>query len=237
MEEGGDKTMPAVLRTRIGDNKPEANASPEFAESTDTRTIASGPAAGRAIGSRVSATDADGDVLTYKPQGRDADKFELDAATAQVRTMEALDYEEQDTCTVPVSVHDRFNEAYEPSESIDDTISIIITVTPPRPSCRTSTGSGPPPNRPPEFSDGDTTNRPVVQSAESGDDGDRPFAANDPSGSPLISIQPPGNCGPRQPWTLKQGPAIPLKSRLRMARIPPEQPTPHGTTRSRLPSQ
>ena len=70
MEEGGDKTMPAVLRTRIGDTRPEANASPEFAESTDTRTIASGPAAGRAIGSRVSATDADGDVLTYKPQGQ-----------------------------------------------------------------------------------------------------------------------------------------------------------------------
>ena len=54
-------------------------------------------------------------------------KFELDAATGQMRAMEALDYEEQDTCTVPVSVHDRFNEAYEPSESIDDTISIVIT--------------------------------------------------------------------------------------------------------------
>ena len=194
---------------------------------------ASGTAAGRAIGSRMAATNADGDVLTYKPRGRDADKFELDAATGQVRAMEALDYEEQDTCTVSVSVHDRFNEAYGPSEPIDDTISIVITVTPPlRPSRRTSTGIGPPPNRTPEFSDGDATNRPVVQSAESGADGDRPFAANDPSGSPLISIQPPDNCGPRLHWTLKQGPATPWKSWLRMARAPAEEPTPHWTTRS-----
>ena len=117
-----EKTVTAVLRTRIGDTKPEANTQPEFAESTDTRNIASGAAAGRSIGARVSATDADGDVLTYMLRGGAADKFDIDAATGQLRTKAALDYEEEDTYTVSVSVHDGFDALYRPSASIDDTI-------------------------------------------------------------------------------------------------------------------
>ena len=164
--------MTAVLRTRIGDTKPEANTQPEFAESTDTRTIASGAAAGRSIGARVSATDADGDVLTYMLRGGDPDQFDIDTATGQLRTKAALDYEVEDTYTVSVSVHDGFDALYRPSASIDDTISIIITVTPPPPLRRRVHRSTPdddtPPNRPAEFSDGETTNRSEVQSAESG---------------------------------------------------------------------
>ena len=184
-----EKTVTAVLRTRIGDTKPEANTQPEFAESTDTRTIASGAAAGRSIGARVSATDADGDVLTYMLRGGAADKFDIDAATGQLRTKAALDYEVEDTYTVSVSVHDGFDALYRPSASIDDTILIIITVTPPPPPRRrvrrSTPDDDPPPNRPAEFSDGETTNRSVVQSAETGTAVGRPVAASDPDGDTL----------------------------------------------------
>ena len=195
-----EKTASAALRSRIGDTRPETNASPEFAESTDTRTIASGTVARRAIGSRVSATDAERDVLTYKLRGRGADKFDIDTATGQLYTKAALDYLEQDTYTLSVSVHDGFNAEYEPSESIDDSISIIITVTPPPPPRRTTRRTPTPiaptpststddsdstPNRPAEFSDGDTTNRSVVQTAESGTNVGRPVAASDPDGDSL----------------------------------------------------
>ena len=193
-----EKTATAVLRTRIGDTRPEMNAQPEFTvpnsdESPegrfDTRTITSGAVAGRSIGARVRAIDTDGDVLTYMLRGGDADQFGIDTATGQLRTKAALDYQEEDSYTVSVSVHDGFDALYRPSASIDDTISIIITVTPPPPPRRRVRRSTPdddtPPNRPAEFSDGETTNRSVVQSAEAGTAVGRPVAASDPDGNTL----------------------------------------------------
>ena len=206
------ETATAALRTRIRDTSPGVNTQPEFTVPTaeelpdahfDTRTITSGPTAGRSIGSRVSARDAEGDVLTYMLRGREAEKFDIDAATGQIRTREALDYREQDTYTLSVSVHDGFDVTYRPSASIDDTISIIITVLPPppprrtvrrsttvdtppnRPLVRRSATDDTPPNRPAEFSDGDTTNRSVVQGVESGTSIGRPVAASDPDGDSL----------------------------------------------------
>ncbi len=192
-----DKTATAVLRARIGDTRPEANTQPEFTvpESEeapdsrfDTRTITSGAVARRNIGSRVRATDKDGDVLTYMLRGRDAHKFDFDSTTGQIRTKEALDYLVQDTYTLSVSVHDGFDATYRPSASIDDTISIIITVLPPPPPprrVRRTTTDDTPPNRPPEFADGETTNRSVVQGTETGIDFGRPVTASDPDGDTL----------------------------------------------------
>ena len=199
MQDDPDKTVTAVLRTRIGDTRPEMNAQPEFTlpksdESRegrfDTRTIRSGSVVGRNIGSRVSARDDDGDVLTYMLRGRGADKFEIDPETGQIRTKAALGYLDQDTYTLSVSVHDGFDAIYRPSKSIDDTISIIITVLPPPPQprrsvTRTTTDDDGTPNRPAEFSDGETTNRAVVHTAEPGANVGRPVAASDPDGDSL----------------------------------------------------
>ena len=156
-----EKTVTASLRTSILDTSPGVNTQPYFTVPTaeellgahfDTRTITSGPVAGRNIGARPSARDAEGDVLTYMLRGRDAAKFELDTATGQIRTKEALDYEKQDTYTLSVSLHDGFDAYYRPSASIDDTISTIITVTEPPPQRRRgrrSTTDDTPLNRPP----------------------------------------------------------------------------------------
>ena len=191
------ETVLAILRAPIGDTSPGVNTQPQFNVPTaeelpgahfDTRTITSGPVAGRSIGARVCARDAEGDVLTYALRGRNADKFEIDPATGQNRTREALDYREQDTYTLSVSVHDGFDVYYRPSASIDDTISIIVTVTePPQPRrrVRRSTTDDTPPNRPHEFSDGETTNRSVVHDAEAVTDIGRTVTASDPDGDTL----------------------------------------------------
>ena len=191
------ETVTAILRAPIRDTSPGVNTQPRFTVPTaeelpeahfDTRTITSGAVSGRSIGSRVSARDGDGDILTYMLRGRDADKFELDPANGQIRTRKALDYLEQDTYTLSVSVHDGFDATYQPSASIDDTISIIITVLPPPPPRRTvrrSTTDDTPSNRPAEFSDGETTNRSVAQDAEAGNSIGRPVAASDPDGDML----------------------------------------------------
>ncbi len=191
------ETATSVLRSPIRDNSPGVNTQPQFTVPTaeelpeahfDTRTIISGAVSGRNIGSRVRATDDDDDLLTYALRGRDADKFELDPATGQIRAKAALDSLEPDTYTLSVSVHDGFDVYYRPSESIDDTISIIITVLPPPPPRRTvrrTTTDDTPPNRPAEFSDGETTNRSVAQGAEAGTSIGRPVAASDPDGDTL----------------------------------------------------
>ena len=183
-EEDEDKTVTAVLRTRIGDTRPDSNTQPQFTLPKsdepregrfDTRTIRSGPVAGRNIGSRVLAKDDDGDVLTYMLRGRHADKFEIDPENGQIRTKAALDYLDQDIYTLSVSVHDGFDALYRPSASFDDTISIIITVLPSPPPPRrsvasTTTDDDGTSNRPAEFPGGETTNRAVVHTAEPGAD-------------------------------------------------------------------
>ena len=127
---GSNKTASAVLRARIGDIRPAANAVPEFEEDPVTRTIGQGPAAGRAIGAPVRAIDPDtDDVLTYSLSGTDADDFDIDAASGQLRTKAVLDPLVEDTYTVTVSVHDGFDSSYNPSQSVDDSVAVTITVT------------------------------------------------------------------------------------------------------------
>ena len=81
------------------------NEAPTFAGSNQ-RSVAENTPVGRPIGAPVSATDADGDTLTYALAGEDASAFALDADSGQVRTKAALDYEAQTTYAVVVEVSD-----------------------------------------------------------------------------------------------------------------------------------
>ena len=150
-DRGSGKTAEAVLSGRIGsvDDRPTDNTAPEFAETTGTRSIGQGTAAGRSIGARVRATDPDaGDILIYSLSGTDADAFDIDPATGQLRTKAVLDYDPdpqaENTNTVTVNVHDGFDNAYGPSTNTDATIDVTITVTrvtrrPPSPPSQPST--------------------------------------------------------------------------------------------------
>ena len=92
------------------DKQPEllelvVNEGPKFAES-NRRSVAENTPAGQPLGAPVSATDGDGDVLTYSLAGEDAASFALDADSGQVRTLAALDYESRTTYAVVVEVSD-----------------------------------------------------------------------------------------------------------------------------------
>ena len=127
---GSGKTAEALLSVRIAGSadRPAANQAPAFDEATTTRAIGQGPRAGRPIGAAVRATDPDrDDILFYSLlAGQDADKFEIDPATGQLRTKAVLD---PGTYTVTVSVHDGFDPSYGPSISDDASIEVTITVT------------------------------------------------------------------------------------------------------------
>ena len=89
----------------LGTGRTDANTAPTFAEGGD-RSVAENTPSGQAIGAPVSATDADGDALTYTLSGVDADAFALDADSGQVQTLAALDYESRTTYAVVVAVSD-----------------------------------------------------------------------------------------------------------------------------------
>ena len=127
---GSNKEASAVLTARVGETRPATNNPPEFPDTATTRSVGQGTAAGRNIGAPVAATDIDADdILTYTLDGTDADSFDIDPATGQLKTRAVLDPAEKDTYSVSVSVHDGFDATYIPSTTQDDTIEVTITVT------------------------------------------------------------------------------------------------------------
>ena len=115
-------------------------ADPEFAGTTDSRTVPENTPPGVNIGDPVSATDGDedgagnddiefGDTLTYSHSGTDAASFDIDASTGQLITKAPLDFENPSGGTgsddndymVTVTVKD--------SSGASDTQDVTITVT------------------------------------------------------------------------------------------------------------
>ena len=79
-----------------------ANASPDFPDVTDTRTVPESTAVGDPVGAPVTATDADDadkDRLTYElvkvaaPNDGDDEFFDIDMATGQITVAQNLDYD------------------------------------------------------------------------------------------------------------------------------------------------
>ena len=77
---------------------------PQFAAvESGTRSVAENTAAGQSFGDPVAATDPDGATLAYTLGGVDAESFGIVAATGQLQTEAALDYEARSSYTVEVT--------------------------------------------------------------------------------------------------------------------------------------
>ena len=138
---GSNQSAMAALGTRIGAVRPSSNADPAFDDSEVPRSVGQGSKAGRPVGAPVGASDPDpDDILTYSLGGPDADNFDIDPETGQIRTKGVLDPDVQETYTVTVEVNDGFTPGYDPSDATDDSVDVIITVA--RVSARTSGGGG-----------------------------------------------------------------------------------------------
>ena len=97
----------------------DVNEDPSFALANDTRTIAENTPAGVTLGAPFTATDGDGDTLTYSLSGTGAPDFEIDAASGRLRTRAAVDHETTSSYNLTVTATD-------PSA---DSNSITVTVT------------------------------------------------------------------------------------------------------------
>ena len=98
------------------------NDAPVFPSETVMRSVDENTIAGEDIGAPVAASDDDDDPLTYSlDSSTDADSFSIDAASGQLQTKAALDYETgANSYTVIVTAADPFG--------LNDTITVTITV-------------------------------------------------------------------------------------------------------------
>ena len=108
----------------------DVEETPAFpASETGARSAAENTSAGEYIGDAVAAEDDDGDSLTYTLGGDDAASFDIVAATGQLQTKAALDYESKSSYSVTVSVRDGYDADGNGNAATDDTIDVTITVT------------------------------------------------------------------------------------------------------------
>ena len=156
---GGADTIGVVI------NVTDENDDPIFIEGdSTTRAVAENTEAGINIGGAVSATDEDGDPLTYTLGGIDAASFGIVGTTGQLQTRVELDYETKDAYSVTVMVSD--------GNGGTDIIGVAISVTDE--------------NDDPIFVEGDGTTRSVAENTDAGVNIGAPVSATDEDGDTLI---------------------------------------------------
>ena len=106
----GNNCSSAVTITVGGTTPPPTpNQPPVFSEgASTTRSLAENTGAGQNIGNPITATDRDGDRLTYSLEGTDARAFTIISGSGQLRTRSGVtyDYETQNSYSVTVRVQD-----------------------------------------------------------------------------------------------------------------------------------
>ena len=118
----GDRRVISVTINVTDVDETAGNNAPTFKDGDSaTRSVAENAVSGTNIGSAVTATDADGDTLTYTLGGTDAASFSIVSTSGQLQTKAALNYESKSSYSVSVSVYD--------SNGGSDSIPVTISVT------------------------------------------------------------------------------------------------------------
>ena len=102
-------------------NADVANRNPRFTGGTRSFSVAEDTAAGEAVGNPVEAIDDDDDPLSYSLAGTAAASFDIDSVSGQIRTREALNFEEKSSHSVTVRARD--------NRGGSGTVDVRITVT------------------------------------------------------------------------------------------------------------
>ena len=96
---------------------------PSYASSTATRSVVENTPAGQNIGTPISATDPDGDSLTYTLEGLAAVSFAIESSTGQLKTQSGVSYDYETKSSYSVTVR-----ATDPLDA-SDTVAVTINVT------------------------------------------------------------------------------------------------------------
>ncbi len=161
-----DSTDEATITVTIKVIDETENRAPVFTDgNSSSRSVAENTGSGVDIGSAISATDADGNTLTYFLSGTDANAFSIDNTTGQLRTNAALNYEAKIAYVVTITVSDG---------NLTDSINVTINV-------KDVSDT----NNVPVFTEGTSTTRSVAENAADGTNIGRPVSATDPDNDDL----------------------------------------------------
>ena len=125
----GEHSTTATVTVTVDTRIQRPNSEPEFPSSEDgARSVDENTPANRNFGTPIAATDADSDGLTYSIFGGDAALFDVVATSGQLRTKGALNHEGKSSYSFTMSVHDGRDIHNNSDTSVDDTISVTVTV-------------------------------------------------------------------------------------------------------------
>ena len=132
---GANKTVYGISMNPVrAEVAPGANASPDFEDDTDTRAVPESTAVDDPVGSPVTATDTDNDIVTYElieaasPNDGDDEFFNIDQASGQIMVAQNLDFDAVGgrTTTATAGEYKVIVRATDPSGLADD---ITVTIT------------------------------------------------------------------------------------------------------------
>ncbi len=113
-----------------GEGMTEANQVPTFSDGmSTTRSFAENTVEVQAIGEPMAATDMDGDELTYRLEGTDAESFAFDETNGQLLTSSGITYNYEEKASY--SVRAVVSDGLDGETSIDVTITLNDVAEPP----------------------------------------------------------------------------------------------------------
>ena len=139
----GADTGPWSLSS-VGSTNKKDNTLPSFGDDSVMRNVLENAEPGLVVGAPVSATDDDNLLpLIYQLHGPDANSFDLQASTGQIRTKRGVvyDFETKPTLNVTVTVSDRQGGSDATAVTISVTNVPEVPSTPDRPTVRATPGS------------------------------------------------------------------------------------------------
>ncbi len=119
----GEWSATVVGTPAIQNHDPEFPATEDGARSVDENTPA-----GQNIGTAIAADDADSDALTFAISGADAAPFGVVESSGQLQTKGALNHESRSSYSFTMSVHDGKDTNGHVDMTVDDTITVTVTV-------------------------------------------------------------------------------------------------------------
>ena len=124
-ETGGDEAKIESVRVAVTD----VNEPPEFPSESTIRSVGENTGVHEDFGDPVTATDPDGDGLTYTLEDAANLPFSIGSYSGQFQVEAGLDHETQPSYTVTVSVRDGKDAEGDSDNNPDDTITVTINVT------------------------------------------------------------------------------------------------------------
>ena len=105
------------------------NTDPAFDQESSVRDLRENTGADEYVGDPLTATDEDGDTLTYTLEGDDAGSFAINSRTGQILTREGVTYDYEDTTEYSVRV--KANDGERGDATVEVAIHVIDVDEPP----------------------------------------------------------------------------------------------------------